>query len=169
MEELEHEEEHGHDEEPGMNFAPASPVRVEQTVNFLAVLHEHAHAGHGEGEGTFEIRSGSRRLRVLEAVEVSEGHFVANYTFRSAGSYVVRFVVDDEQFEAPLEVERTRSVRHTPPVTAMEEEPTPPSMMGTPTPPVLPTMDDGIDWTVPPAGGNMDQAPPPWTGNGSVI
>ncbi len=51
----------------------------------------------------------------------------------------------------------------------MEEVPTPPSMMGTPTPPVFPAMDDGIDWTVPPAGGSMDEAPPPWTGNGSVI
>lgn len=173
--ELEEEarQEREQEDEVGLSLAPPSPAPIGSRVRFLAVVHDE----HDEAEdddhhlrGEFVILRGRRTLRRIDAVEVSAGHFVGDYAFRTRGTYTVVFELEGTRFEAPMVIERrSRPNTNRPTMTTRTPDPVdlPPPSMGDGQPTMTPTMmapppDDGIDWTVPPAG--MTGAPPPWTG-----
>lgn len=181
LEALDHEEEH---EEPGLRLAPEG-ASVGERITFLGIVD---HEDEIRGETRFEIHSRGRVLRTIDAVVVSDHHYVGGYAFRTAGEYMVRFVAPLQEgevsFDVELNIERPGRVVRRP-----TRNPTPGQMVvvvpqtqladpwggtGTIAPPNVPTMDEGnIDWTVPAPGMGTtmqaDNAPPPWTGEGNVI
>lgn len=184
LEALDHEEEH---EAPGLRLAPEG-ASVGDRITFLGIV---SYKDEVDGDARFEIHSGGRVLRTIDAVVVSDHHYVGGYAFRSAGDYLIRFVASlsegEVSFDVNVTIERRGRVarRRTPNnsgsqmVVVVPQEPAPNPwavpQQGTIAPPNVQTMDDGnIDWTVPAPGMGTttmqnDSAPPPWTGEGNVI
>ncbi|MFK7999951.1 MAG: protein kinase [Polyangiales bacterium] len=185
LEALDHAEEQ---EQPGLRLAPEG-ASVGDRITFLGIV---SYKDEVRGDAAFEIHSGGRVVRTIDAVVVSDHHYVGGYAFRSAGEYMIRFVAPLSAGEVSFDVELTitrrgRVARRRTPnnntgtsmVVVVPPEPTPNPwavpQQGTVAPPNVQTMDDGnIDWTVPAPGMDTttmqnDSAPPPWTGEGNVI
>ncbi|MEM7604375.1 MAG: protein kinase [Myxococcota bacterium] len=163
----------------GVKVAPQEP-QIAERVTFIGVLDQ---SDEVRGTPRFEVMSGRRVLRRVEATVASDHHYVATHSFRSSGTYRVRLVAEvaggRREFDAEVVVRRRQRVvrrPRSPSMTSGSNSDLPPPAIdgrgGTPAPDPVPTMDDGIDWTIPDAPTMMnrgDTAPPPWTGSGSVI
>ena len=163
----EHEDEH---EAVGLQVTP-SEATTGETVAFLAITEHDTDVN----RPAFEIWSRNRRLRRLPAANAHDEHWVTSYTFRSAGTYEIRFVGDgvDDSFRQSVRITRRRPgvARQTPSPTTQPFAPQP-----TQPPPVMTTDDHGIDWTVPgthtmqnpptmdPPSMDDGHVPAPWTG-----
>ena len=172
----EHEDEH---EAVGLQITP-SEATTGETIAFLAITEHDVQVN----RPAFEIWSRGRRVRRLPAANAHDEHWVTSYTFRTAGTYEIRFVGDgiDDSFRQTVTVSRRGSGANVARQTTRPN--TQPFVQHPqPQPPVMTTDDHGIDWTVPgthtmqnPDPPTMqdpdDHVPAPWTGtttSGTVL